>query len=180
MKRLTFLRIFILAILAGSSLVFAAAPETFPVSSLKFTRPAKWEWVEVTSSMRKAQLKVPGAEGKDGAEVVFFHFGAGNGGGTQANVERWFGQFKEPREQIKAKSEDTTVSGSKVTFVSAQGTYQSGMPGGPRTAMTDYALYGAIIESPDGSVFVKMTGPQKLVTEATADFKKMIESGLKK
>ena len=36
----------------------ADAPTTFKVSEFTFQRPAKWEWVETASPMRKAQLKV--------------------------------------------------------------------------------------------------------------------------
>jgi len=159
--------------------VRAEAPATFKVSEFTFTRPANWEWVETTSSMRKAQLKVPDAKGKAGADVVFFHFGKGDGGGTKANVERWLGQFKEPRNQIQARTEDVTIGKHKVTYVQAQGTYLSGMPGGAQTPMTDYALSGAIIEADEGNIFIRMTGPKELVSSATADFKKMIEGALK-
>ena len=103
----------------------------------------------------------------------------GNAGGTQANVDRWFRQFEEPKEKIGAKSEEVTVGQHKVTYVQAQGTYKSGMPGGPQTPMPGYALQGAIIEASEGNVFVKMTGPKALVQSATADFKKMVESALK-
>src|SRR5437899_6158030 len=77
------------------SLLAADAPKTFKVSEFEFTRPAGWESVEVTSSMRKAQFKVPGPDRKQSAEVVFFYFGEGNGGGTKANVDRWIGQFQD-------------------------------------------------------------------------------------
>ena len=113
------------------------------------------------------------------AEVFFYHFGPGDAGGTRANVERWFRQFVEPREKINAKTEDITVGKHKVTYVSAEGTYKSGMPGGPQTPMPNYALIGAIIEADEGSVFVKMTGPKELTKSATADFKKMVESAVK-
>src|SRR5262245_55021616 len=74
---------------------YAEAPSTFKVGEFNFTRPASWEWVEVTSPMRKAQLKVKGKEGQANAEVVFFQFGSGSAGGVQANVNRWLGQFEE-------------------------------------------------------------------------------------
>ena len=155
----------------------AEAPATFAVGEFNFTRPAKWEWVEVTSAMRKAQLKVTDADGKTSAEVVFFQFGPGAAGGVKANVDRWSRQFdsngKEP------KVEEKTVGKTKVTYVETEGTYHSGMPGGPLTPMPDYGLMGAIMESADGNVFVKMTGPKALVKASVADFKKMIESGLK-
>src|SRR5947209_8309859 len=121
--------ILLLALAAGPAQLLAEAPATFKVSEFTFTRPAAWEWVEVTSAMRKAQLKVSEANGKGSAEVIFFHFGPGDGGGTKANVERWFGQFKEPRDQIKASSDEVTVGKHKVTYVQAEGTYLSGMPG---------------------------------------------------
>ena len=144
-----------------------------------FTRPAGWEWVEVTSSMRKAQLKVADTKTKTSAEVIFFHFGPGPAGGTKANVDRWLGQFQEPRDKINAKTEDVTVGKHKVTYVQAEGTYKSGMPGGPQTPMPDYALIGAIIEASEGSVFVRLTGPKTLAQASLADFKKMVEGALK-
>ncbi|MBI5772410.1 MAG: hypothetical protein HZA89_01535 [Verrucomicrobia bacterium] len=157
----------------------AAAPATFKVSEFTFARPAAWEWVEVSSSMRAAQLNVPAADGREPGEVVFFHFGAGGGGGTKANVDRWLSQFQEPREQLKPKIEEKTVGKTKLTYVHAEGTYSSGMPGGPKVAKPDHGLYGAIVEGAEGSVFVRMTGPKALVKSALGDFNKMIEGALK-
>jgi hypothetical protein len=157
----------------------AEAPSTFKVSTFTFKRPASWEWVETASQMRKAQLKVNDADKKNSAEVVFFHFGPSNGGGVQANVDRWFGQFEGPREKISEKTEETKIGKHKVTFVRAEGTYLSGMPGGTRTPQPGSALRGAIIESEDGDVFVKMTGPAALVNSNEKEFRSMIESALK-
>ena len=89
------------------------------------------------------------------------------------------GQFQEPREKINPKIEEVTVEKHKVTYVQAEGTYKSGMPGGPQTPMPDFALAGAIIEATEGSVFVRMTGPKDLVKAALAEFKKMVEGALK-
>jgi hypothetical protein len=167
-------------VLASAFTTFAAdPPPTFKVSTFTFKRPASWEWVETASQMRKAQLKVNDADKKNSAEVVFFHFGPSNGGGVQANVDRWFGQFQEPREKLGAKSEETKIGKHKVTFVRAEGTYLSGMPGGARTPQPGSALRGAIIESEEGDVFVKMTGPAALVKSSEKDFRDMIESALK-
>jgi hypothetical protein len=70
-----------------------------------------------------------------------------------------------------AKIETQEIAGAKVTLVSTEGTYASGMPGGgPVTEMSNYALLGAIIEQPDGNVFVKMTGPAPLVKETRKKF----------
>lgn len=161
------------------SLEAADAPAKFKVGEFTFGRPAKWEWVETTSSMRKAQLRIPGPAADSGGEVIFFHFGAGGGGGVQANVDRWLGQFEEPREKIGAKTEEVTVAKRKVTYVQAQGTYLSGMPGGPKKAQPNTALLGAIIESGEGNIFIRLTAPVALATESKAAFRAMVEGALK-
>src|SRR4051794_35074091 len=96
--------VLLLAALGASA---AEAPATFKVSTFTFSRPPGWEWVESSSAMRKAQLRVPDPNKKDPGEVVFYHFGPSNGGGTKANISRWFHQFREPEDQIKSKVEET-------------------------------------------------------------------------
>lgn len=166
----------------GCAVVLAAAdgPKTFKVSEFTFERPESWQWIEVASSMRKAQLKVEDAAKKETAEVVFFYFGEGGGGSTQANIDRWLSQFAEPKDKLKSKVESVTVGGRKITYVQAEGTYQSGMPGGPKTPLANSMLVGGIIEGEQGSVFVRLTGPAALAKSAQADFRKMIESPLTK
>jgi len=171
--------LFLLLCLLSTLRAMADPPATFKVSEFTFNRPANWEWVETSSAMRKAQLKITDPASKQTADVIFYHFGKGDGGGTKANVEGWLGQFKEPRDQIQAKTEEVTIKNHKVTYVQAQGTYMSGMPGAATTPMPGYALAGAIIEADEGNVFIRMTGPKTLVKTSLPDFKKMVESALK-
>lgn len=167
--------LWLIVFLVVAQLSYAAeAGKTFKVGEFSFTQPAKWEWVEVTSPMRKAQLKVPAKEGR-GAEVIFFYFGESSGGGTKANVDRWLGQFEEPREKINARVEESKANGRTITYVQAEGTYKSGMPGGPTTPLPNTMLLGAILESAQGNVFIRMTGPIELVKGAREDFRKMAE-----
>jgi hypothetical protein len=166
--------------LAAGPTFAADAPATFEVGEFKFTRPADWQWVEPTSSMRKAQLTIPGADKKENGEVIFFYFGQGGGGGVKANIDRWLGQFEEPRAKINAKTEDATVNGRKVSYVQADGTYMSGMPGGAKTAQKNTMLLGAIVESEQGNVFIRATGPLPLMKSSQATFRKMVESALNK
>jgi len=147
---------------------------TFNVGEFAFQTPSGWESIKVNSPMRKAQLKVSG-EGKTSAEVVFFHFGPGGGGGTQANIDRWFSQFQEPKEKLNAKTEEVKVKGRKVTYVQAEGTYMSGMPGEAKTPQPGTTLLGAILASEEGDVFIKFTGPSALAKTSQPAFRKMIE-----
>ncbi len=151
-----------------------AAP--FTVSELKFERPGSWQTVRPRSSMRKAQFSVPNAKGGEAAEVVFFHFGRGNAGGTQANIDRWFRQFQEPKAQLNARTEEAKAGGIPVTFVHAEGTFMSGPPVGRKVPKAGFALLGAIVEAEQGFIFVKMTGPKAVIAGAEADFKTMVTS----
>jgi hypothetical protein len=164
------------------SALAAEGPAKFKVGEFEFTRPANWEWVDVGNSpMRKAQLKINGAEQKTGnGEVVFYYFGESGAGGTKANVDRWLGQFQEPKDKLNSKVEEVTVGKRKITFVQAEGTYMSGMPGGgqPPTAQPNSMLLGAILESEQGNVFIKCTGPAKLVKASQEAFRKMARSGV--
>ena len=129
--------------------------------------------------MRKAELKVPGPEGTGSAGealVTVFHFGPGQGGSVQSNVDRWFGQFDGDNEAKGASTAKETIGTVPVTFVRAHGTFQSGMPGQPSTPIEGQALLGAILESPNGDVYLKMTGPQPTVEKAEAAFVQMIRT----
>lgn len=170
------MRIFALLTLVGT-LATASAAETFKAGPLTFEKPEKAKQIQV-SGMRAAQLEFPAPDGKGSAEAVFFHF-PGGGGGVQANIDRWFNQFEGGKEKIGGKSEKKKVGKGDVTYVEAEGTYNSGMPGGPTTPKPGTRLLGAIIESPEGNVFVRMTGPAAVVKAVDADFRKMIESSLK-
>ena len=146
----------------------AEDPATFEVGGFKFARPAEWKWVAVSSPMRKAQLAVPGKDGAKPAEMTFFHFGAGGAGGVDANVKRWLGQFQSKEGADKVEPE--TLGGTKVMFVSTEGTFSGGMPGAPAAPLENYALLGAILDHADGAVFVKMTGPVEVVRAAAKQF----------
>jgi hypothetical protein len=156
----------------------AEAPAKFTVGEFVFTRPADWQWVEVNSVMRKAQLKIVGADKTDSAEVVFFYFGKDGGGRTKENIDRWLSQFEEPKEKLNSKVEEVTIAQRKVTYVQAEGTYLSGMPGAPKTPQRDTMLLGAILESDHGNVFIRLTGPIKLAKSSQPTLRKMVEGAL--
>lgn len=155
--------------------VRAADSHGFKVSDTQFEAPSAWEKIKPSSSMRKAQFAVTRDGISDKGEIVFYYFGPGGAGGTNANVQRWYRQFKESENQLGATSEKTKVDGAVVTFVKATGTFLSGSPLGPKTAKPGYSLLGAIVESPKGHIFIKFTGPRDLVKDAEKEFKGMVE-----
>jgi hypothetical protein len=154
-------------------------PTTFAAGDFKFAAPMGWTSVTPSSPMRKAELRVPGPEGTGAAGeaiITVFHFGQGQGGSVQQNIDRWFGQFDGDNDGKGAASAKETIGTVPVTFARARGTFQSGMPGQPTTPLEGQALLGAILESPDGDVYVKMTGPAPTVEKAEPAFVQMIRS----
>jgi hypothetical protein len=157
------------------ALVEAAEPVDFTVGAFKFARPEGWGWVAPASTMRKAQLTPPATkEDELASEVTFFHFGPGQGGSADANVQRWANQFDAGGGGSNAAKRTEKIGGTEVTYVKATGTFSSGMPGGPTTPMRGFMLYGAILASAEGDVYVKMTGPQAAVEASIPAFERMI------
>jgi hypothetical protein len=152
-----------------------ASAESVKVGTFTFAVPEGWKTVTPSSAMRKAQLEI--GQGSDRAEATFFQFGAGRGGSVAENVARWFAQF--PGSEDKRKTETIQAGAVKITYATTEGTFSSGMPGGPTTPMTGHALCGAILESPDGNVFIKVTGPAATVKSASEAFKKMVSEAAK-
>jgi hypothetical protein len=165
----------------------AAQAETKNLGSFSIKVPSGWKSVETTSSMRKAQFNLPKAEGdKADAELVVFYFGPAGGGGVQANLDRWYGQFKQPDggdTKDKAKSSKKKADGMEITVVDVSGTYvaakQIGNPAAGNYNEKDYRMLAAIVPATDGDHFFKLVGPAKTVAKWAKDFDTMI-AGIKK
>jgi hypothetical protein len=140
-----------------------------------WTDPPGWQKVPSSSPMRKATYRVPAAPGDaDDGEMAVFYF-RGEGGGTEANIQRWIGQFPDAKPE-DAKRSQRTVGGLKQTIVELEGTYSSGMPGSPPTPKPQYRLIGAVVETSAGPHFFKLTGPKKTVEGARGAFFSMLDS----
>jgi hypothetical protein len=141
--------------------------------SVRWTAPARWE-TKPAGGMRAATYIIPAAEGdSEGAECAVF---VNLGGGVQANITRWVGQFEKTDGPPNQKSE--TINELPVTTVDLSGTYKGGGPmiGQPSMSKAGYRLLGAIVEGPEGDIFFKLTGPAKTVAAAQEEFQTMLKS----
>jgi hypothetical protein len=124
--------------------------------------------------MRTATYMIPAAAGdSEEAECAVF---MNIGGGVQANIDRWVGQFEKtdgaPAQKLEA------INGLSVTTVDVSGTFKGGgqMMGQSNGPKSSYRLLGAIAEAPGGEVFFKLTGPAKTVAAAQGEFQAMLKS----
>lgn len=173
-----------MALVAAVALPFAAyaTGTAGNVGGLNWTVPTEWKQEAGARPMRAATYKIPVAKGApaEEGELAVFYFGQGQGGGIDANVQRWIGQFTQPdgkpsTERAKTKKDKT--NGMPVTTVDLTGTYTASMgPMAPATDKPDFRMLGAIVEGPQGAVFFKMTGPKATVSAAEKGFKSLVAS----
>jgi hypothetical protein len=143
-------------------------------TEIAYDVPATWQKAENPSPMRKETYKIPRAPGDaEDAELSISQAG----GSVDMNVKRWVGQF-ETKGPDATKQTERKVGDLKVTMVEIKGVFNgSGMPGGPPAApKPNFALLGAIIETSGSPWFFKLTGPEKTVEAAKADFERFVGS----
>jgi hypothetical protein len=151
------------------------APPTSADAGVSWSAPQRWA-VEPPRSMRLATYAIPASSGDaEGATCAVYYFGPGQGGTVDANMQRWTGEFQSAA-QVKRTAQ--TVQGMKVSRVRAQGAYTSHGGSGMEAqgSKSDYALLGAIVEGPNGSIFFKLTGPVQSVNAAEEEFDGMLKS----
>jgi len=163
----------------------SSAPSAPPVAGeLRYKVPEGWTVEKPTSDMRVAQYKLPKAAGDgEDALLVVYYFGQGQGGPAQANIDRWLNQMKQPDGQPskdRAKLETVIVNGLQVNTVDVTGNYSGGMSpdSAPADSKSIYRLRAAVIDTPKGSYFVKLTGPEKTISrwdQAYSDYIKSFE-----
>ncbi|MBT4497304.1 MAG: hypothetical protein HOC74_06260 [Gemmatimonadetes bacterium] len=142
--------------------------------------PEGWQQSPPSSSMRVAEYLLPGEAYKAAdAGLAVFYFGRNQGGGLEANIERWYGQFSQPdggSTKERSSRSEREVNGMPVTLVDIKGTFNSGGMGGGQGAQEGYRMLGGIVQSPAGSFFFKLTGPEATVEGWAASFDQYLDS----
>ena len=170
-----------IVLVAGSVSLAAADPVRTQAAGLRFAHPSEWVRVPAPSDMRAAQFRVPkaGSDTED-AEAILFFFGAGKGGSTEDNLNRWYGQMTQPDGKASKDAGVVTiktVKGLKVTMLDLGGTYK-GMPapGATATSKEGFRLLAAAIEGEGGPWFFRVVGPDATVKAAKPAFEQLLDS----
>lgn len=151
---------------------------TFILGGMKFTKPATWTRAVPSNSMRKAEFRIPAAGGNAAEDCVVAFSQAG--GTVQWNLDRWKTQVTTAdNKPAEATITVLDVAGIKVHVFTSTGSYQDGMPGGPKTPREKWILRGAVLETTPMLTFAKMMGPEEAMKASQADWDAMI-SGLVK
>ena len=140
-------------------------------AAFKFDTPAGWVAKAPSSSMRVADFTLPKVAGdpEDATTTIFF-FGAQQGGSVQANMDRWIGQMAQPDgkpSKSVAKASSLTSHGLKISVVDVSGPYvaETAPGSGQNFNKPGFRQIAAVVETPGGNYYVKLTGPAKTVAK---------------
>jgi hypothetical protein len=179
---------FAIAALLGFSLSLAVRADDkgteTEIDGLKSHIPAAWKAQSPSGQERVYQFIIPKSEGdKDDAQLIVFFFGAGQGGGIEANIQRWKNMVK-PAEGAKEsdtyKTTESKVGDVKVTMFEANGTYmfkkRAFDPNEKPEPRPDYRMVAVIFESKNGPYYFRMYGPQKTMEANKKGFEDWIKN----
>lgn len=137
----------------------AESPNVVALDAFQLTAPASWPRKPVSSQFVLAEFALPRAAGDelDGRVTV-----STAGGGVEANINRWKGQFQpEPK---SASQEQIEIAGVKATLVDLAGDFndQRG-PFAPGELRKSYRMIATILPVAGQLYFIKATGPEKTI-----------------
>lgn len=183
------LRLFgILSLAVGATMLVQAVtaadkPKTkdVAVKDITLAIPDNWASEPPSNALRLAQFKIPAAEGdKEGAELVISSFG-GDGGGVDANFQRWVKEFSAEGRVTKLTQGDSKLG--KYYVCDNTGTYNKrvGPPqAGKTTAVEGQRSYAVVLQVKDkGTYFLKLVGPEKTVTAIGDTFREVFGADAK-
>ena len=159
-----------------------AAAKPVKLRDITLTVPSTWQQEKPRSRLRAGQFKLPPVKGdKEAAELAIFFFG-GTGGGADANIRRWIGQFQAEGRKMKVLSGES--SQGPYLLLDLTGTYNQpiGPPIQRRTKPMKGARMLAVILAikGKGNYFLKLTGPMKTVTAAATPLRQSFGADPKK
>lgn len=135
------------------------------IADLDLKVPKSWKQSDAPRAMRLATFEIPAAEGdKEKGELAVSSF-PGGGGGIDANISRWVGQFS--AEGREAEVHQGKAGKNEYFLVNISGTFgkTSGPPFASKTTPTPGQRMMGIILNLDGKnvYFLKLTGPDATV-----------------
>jgi hypothetical protein len=143
-------------------------PYEATVGGFKFMVPADWQEQPAKSQFVLGEFSLTGEGGR--ARLTL----SSAGGGLEANVERWQGQFSRGPNDSEPRQSEITFDGQKGTLVELSGTYADMLSGG--SPSKNWQMLGVAVPLGPTNFFVKLTGPQATVTAQREAFVKFVES----
>jgi hypothetical protein len=151
----------------------AKGPYPKHFDGMSFTVPETWKEIEVPAGKRqfgqRARFLIPA----NGDEVELTCSTVG--GGIDANVGRWVGQFQLPAGE-KPTIETIRIDSVAAKWVDLRGKFQTFLSGGG-SAKDDWRMLGVAIPKKPQDLYLKLTGPRASVAKIQEEFRSFAKSG---
>jgi len=134
---------------------------------VKWAKPESWS-EQPLSEMRLGSFKIDGANAAS-ADVSVTAF-PGDAGGLAPNINRWRGQLQLPpleEDKLQQIVQRIEVEGVQTYLIDIQT---------PENAPKPSCILGAVLEAPDRTWFVKMTGNPELIESQRQKFLDFVKS----
>jgi hypothetical protein len=156
----------------------AAKTQDVDVKGMTLKLPETWKKMPL-GPLQVANYEVPAAaDDTDPSQLAVFHFERGGGGGLQANIDRYTKQFDAEDRKLKILEGESPQG--KYTLIDLSGShtrpFQKMPVKKPNTRMLAIILHS----EKAGDYFVRLTGPNKTVTENAANLRASIGANVEK
>ena len=151
----------------GDEAVGDATIRTRQLTGIRFDVPVDWN-EQPKSEFYEAKYVIPSEEGEMVLTLTSM------GGGIDANLQRWVGQFQQDPDE-GPRRETLRIDGAKSEWLDVRGTFRSrvGTSPGPHE---NWRLLGVAIPMKPRPFLLKLIGPRAAVSGFEADFRKFARS----
>jgi hypothetical protein len=146
----------------------AAAPRVKQFQGISVTIPGGWIEQPPASEFIQAEYQLNGPGGP--ARLTL----SSAGGGLDANLERWKGQFLTGPDDPPPQQDTIGIAGRDAVLLEVTGQFQDQFSGGG--PQPNWSLLGAVIPTGPANFFLKLTGPRETVAEHRDAFRRMVET----
>lgn len=150
----------------------ADSPNIVALDAFRLTAPTNWTRKPLSSPFVLAEFALPHAAGDelDGRLTI-----STAGGGVDANINRWRGQFQP--QPNSASQEQVDIAGVKATLVDLAGDFndQRG-PFAPGELRPNYRMIAAVLPVDGQLYFIKATGPAKTIAANAEAIRAFVKS----
>ena len=143
-------------------------PHRVSVGGFQFMVPAGWQQQPPKSEFVLGEFTLPGVGGS--ARLTL----SSAGGGIEANIERWRGQFRRGPNDAESRESTITFDGRRSSLVEISGTYSDMFNG--RQPSPQWRMLGLAAPLGPTNFFIKLTGPLATVIDQKDAFLQFAES----
>ena len=151
----------------GDEVVSDQATRSRQLTGIRFDVPVDWN-EQPKSDFYEAKYLIPSEEGEMVLTLTSM------GGGIDANLQRWVGQFQQDPDE-RPRRETLRIDGAKSEWLDVRGTFRSrvGTSPGPHE---NWRLLGVAIPMKPRPFLLKLIGPRAAVSGFEAEFKTFARS----